>query len=219
VKLLACLVAVLVSAPLAAQTPRAAVPFASQTPALSLRPFFVATGQDFAAKTTFNAVFGQSLEPFVGGGVQFALRSGVFVEVGVSRFRKSGQRAFVSNGQTFQLGIPLTATITPLELSLGYRFGASTSSRLVPYVAGGVGSYAYQETADFAATGDNVDTRHSGYLAAGGVEFRVHRWIGVAVDAQYTHVSGILGDGGISKDAGETDLGGVAARFKVLIGR
>ena len=51
------------------------------------------------------------------------------------------------------------------------------------------------------------------------MEFRVQKWIGVAVDAQYTHVPGILGTGGVSKDAGETDLGGIAARFKVLIGR
>jgi hypothetical protein len=57
------------------------------------------------------------------------------------------------------------------------------------------------------------------YLAVGGVEIRLHRWVGVAVDAQYTHITGILGAGGVSKDAGESDLGGIAGRFKVLIGR
>ena len=41
----------------------------------------------------------------------------------------------------------------------------------------------------------------------------------MSVDAQYTHVLGILGTGGISQDAGEKDLGGIAARVKVLIGR
>jgi outer membrane protein W len=151
--------------------------------------------------------------------VQVALLNGVFVEVGISRFSKSGQRAFVSNGQTFQVGIPLTATITPVEVSAGYRFGASGSRWLIPYVAAGVGRYAYKETSSFAATGDDIDTHHSGYLAAGGVEIRLHRWIGVAVDAQYTRISGILGAGGVSKDAGESDLGGIAGRFKVLVGR
>ncbi len=53
----------------------------------------------------------------------------------------------------------------------------------------------------------------------GGAEFRVHRWVGVSVDVQYTHVPGILGTGGVSQQAGETDLGGVAARFKVVVGR
>ncbi len=217
--LMACALAVLTTAPLAAQTRRPATSSAEDTPKLSLRPFFVVTDQKFAAKTTFNAAFGRSVEPFFGGGVQLALRNGLFVEVGASRFRKSGQRAFLNNGQTFQLGIPLTATITPFEVSAGYRFGAWKSRRIVPYVGLGVGRYSYQETADFAAEGDNVDTHHSGYLAVGGLEFRVHRWIAVSADAQYTHVPGILGAGGVSKDAGETDLGGLAARFKVLVGR
>ena len=53
----------------------------------------------------------------------------------------------------------------------------------------------------------------------GGIEFRVHRWIALSVDAQYTHIPGILGVGGISKDAGESDLGGVSGRFKLIVGR
>jgi hypothetical protein len=53
----------------------------------------------------------------------------------------------------------------------------------------------------------------------GGAEFRLHRWIGVGVDAEYTHVPGILGQGGISQQAGESDLGGVAARVKLIVGR
>ena len=202
------------SAPLAAQsTPDPSAP--DEPYGASVRLFFLATDQSFAAKTTFKAAFGKSVEPFFGGGLQVAMENGVFVEFGISRFRKTGQRAFVNNGQTFQLGIPLTATITPLELSAGYRF----SSRIIPYAAAGVGRYAYREESDFAAAGDNVDTHHAGYLAAGGVEIRLHRWVGVAVDAQYTHITGILGAGGVSKDAGETDLGGIAGRFKVLIGR
>src|SRR6185503_9593969 len=146
----------------------------------------------------------KSVEPFFGGGLQVAGRNGLFVEFGISRFKKTGQRAFVNNGQTFPLGIPLTATITPLELSAGYRFGASGSSRFIPYAGAGIGRYAYREEADFAIEGDNVDTHHVGYLATGGLEVRVYRWIGLAVDAQYTHITGILGAGGVSKDAGES---------------
>jgi hypothetical protein len=207
---------VLVSAPLAAQTN--ADSFDEPYPA-SARFFFLATDQSFAAQTTFKAAFGKSVEPFFGGGLQVVGRNGVFVEFGISRFRRTGQRAFLNNGQAFPLGIPLTATITPLELSAGYRFFASGSSRFIPYAAAGVGRYAYREEADFAIDGDNVDTHHVGYLAAGGVEVRLHRWIGLAVDAQYTHVTGILGAAGVSKDAGESDLGGIAGRFKILIGR
>jgi hypothetical protein len=212
----ALLVAVLVSAPLAAQTN--ADSFDETYPA-SARLFFVATEQSFAAKTTFDAAFGKSMAPFFGGGLQVAIRNGVFVEFGISRFKKTGQRAFLNNGQAFPLGIPLTATITPLELSAGYRFGAAGMSRFIPYAAAGIGRYGYREESDFAVEGDNVDAHHIGYLASGGVEVRVHRWVGIAVDAQYTHISGILGEAGISKDAGETNLGGIAGRVKILIGR
>jgi opacity protein-like surface antigen len=212
----ACLLVLLVSAPLAAQsTPDPAAP--DEPYSASARLFFLATDQNFAAKTTFKSAFGKSVEPFFGGGLQVVIANGVFVEFGISRFKKTGQRAFINNGQTFQLGIPLTATITPLELSAGYRF--FSSSRFVPYAGAGVGRYGYREESDGAAAGDNVDTHHSGYLAVGGVEIRLHRWVGVAVDAQYTHITGILGAAGVSKDAGESDLGGVAGRFKVLIGR
>jgi hypothetical protein len=213
----ACLLALLVSAPLAAQSRDAAAP--DEPYAASARLFFLATDQSFAANTTFKAAFGKSVEPFFGGGLQVAMANGVFVEFGISRFKKNGQRAFINNGQTFELGIPLTATITPLELSAGYRFFASGSSRFIPYAAAGIGRYGYREESDFANAGDNVDTHHSGYLAVGGVEIRVHHWVGVAVDAQYTHITGILGAGGVSKDAGESDLGGIAGRFRVLIGR
>ena len=63
------------------------------------------------------------------------------------------------------------------------------------------------------------DKRHVGYLVVGGVEFRVSGWVAVSGDAQYTHVSGIIGSGGVSKEAGESDLGGIAGRFRVIIGR
>lgn len=209
----ASLFAALISVPAAAQSTAAP---AGRDPA-SMRGFFVFTEQSFAAKTTFEAAFGGSTQPLFGGGVQVTTPSGVFVEFGITRFQKTGQRVFVSNGQTFPLGIPLTATLTPVEISAGYRF--ARSSRFIPYAAGGIGRYAYREESDFSAAGENVDTSHAGFLVNGGVEIRLHKWVGFAVDAQYTHVPGILGEGGVSKDAGETDLGGVAARFKLLVGR
>ena len=80
------------------------------------------TEQRFAAVNTFDAVFGHRVEPFWGGGAQVVFRDGVYVDLALSRFRKSGQRAFRFNGQNFRLGIPLTATITPFEMTGGYRF-------------------------------------------------------------------------------------------------
>ena len=214
----AALLSLCLGAPLAAQS-RAPVPALDDDPSFALRPFFVLTGEKFAAKQTFGATFGQSFSPFFGGGLELVLseRSGFYIDAGVSRFKKTGQRAFRANGQNFPLGIPLTVTITPLEFSVGYRF--RTAPRVFPYVGLGVGSYGYKETSDFSDAGENLDTRHTGYLAVGGVEVRVHRLIGIAGDVQYTRVPGILGNGGISKDAGENDLGGVTVRLRVTFGR
>jgi opacity protein-like surface antigen len=146
-----------------------------------------------------------------------AFRNGLFADLTVSRLKATGERAFRFEGQNFGLGIPLTVTETPVEVSGGYRF--RISPRLVPYVGAGIGSYSYEETSDFSTADENLKTSHAGYLVTGGAEFRLGRWLGLTADVQYTHVPGILGDGGISKEADENDLGGVAARFRVIVGR
>src|SRR5450631_3537043 len=214
--IIALLLTIVFTSPLAAQTRRPPVP--DDEPSIALRPFFLATGQRFSASQTFNAVFGQSVEPFFGGGLELAFRNGLYVDLTASRFKKTGTRAFLSNGQAFSLGIPLTATETPLEGTIGYRFTLRRAPSVVPYVGAGVGFYRYAETSDFAAAGEDVAASHVGYLAVGGVEFRVSRWIRISGDAQYTYVTGIRGAGGISRDANEKDLGGVAARIRVLVG-
>jgi opacity protein-like surface antigen len=197
-----------------------ATPVAAQdAPTVSIRPFVLGTVESFAATQTFDATFTKHTGPFFGGGVQVVVFDHFVAEVGASRFRMDGERAFLSGGQTFRLGIPLTATITPLEVTGGYRFLFKRMPRVRPYAAAGYTRYSYKETSSFADEGDNVDITHSGWVANGGVEIRLHRWIGAGVDAEYSHVPGILGRGGVSQQAGETDLGGVAARFKLIVGR
>ena len=186
-------------------------------PALALRPFVFVTGQAFTAKETFEAAFGKAVQPFYGGGLELVSRAGVYLDIAASRFHKTGERAFHFNGETFRLGIPLEVTITPVELSAGYRFGAARA--VVPYVGGGVGWYRYQETSDGADPEEDVDTRTTGFLGAAGVDVRAARWFRVGIDVQYTRVRGILGEGGISQELGEDDLGGLAARLKFTVGR
>lgn len=213
-KRLALFVFLVTAAPASAQARR---PPPDPGPAVSFRPFFLAVGEQFAASKTFEAAFAKSSGPFWGGGVQIDFRSGLFVELAASRFSKAGQRAFVSNGQVFPLGIPLTATVTPLEVTGGGRF--RVTPRVMPYVAAGVGRYGYSETSSFSDPGEDLSVSHVGFVVFGGAEVRVHRWIGVGVEAQLARVSGILGDAGTSKALGETDLGGTAVRLKVLVGR
>jgi hypothetical protein len=144
---------------------------------------------------------------------------GLFADLAISRFNKTGQRAFIFNGQVFQLGIPLTATVTPLEFTAGYRLRLGPRVPVTPYAGVGVGSYGYQETSDFSDPTDNVDARKAGALVVAGAEVRVRRWLSVSADVQDTRITGILGASGLSQQAGENDLGGVAARFRILVGQ
>ncbi|HZR23691.1 MAG TPA: hypothetical protein VFA59_08905 [Vicinamibacterales bacterium] len=187
---------------------------------MNVRVFGDAAEESFAAVQTFEAVFGQSMQPLFGGGVEVTLLSDrVFVDLGASQFKKTGDRVFRNGAQVFHLGIPMHVTLTPLELTGGYRFHVRRHSWLVPYAGAGVGWYRYRETSDFATDDENVDTRHAGFVVHGGLEFRVHRWVGVGTELAFTHVPGILGAGGISQAVGENDLGGVAGRFRIVIGK
>jgi len=194
--------------------------FAQDAPKISLRPFLEVTDERFLASRSFAANFGQSAEPFFGGGLDVTFHDRYFVAVTASRFRKTGDQVFVNNGQVFHLNLPMTATITPLELSGGVRFHPRRYTWLVPYAGAGAGSYSYRQTSAFAENAENLDLRKTGFLATAGAEFRLHRWIGVSADLQYTHVPGILGtDPSVSHEFGENDLGGFAGRFKIIVGR
>lgn len=208
-----------------------AVPAAAQpTDGLSFRPFALVSVQRFTAQDTFKAIFGESTQVFWGGGLNITQGDQFYLELTASRFEKTGQRAFFNNGQSFGLGIPLEATITPFEVTAGYRFHrapprARTAvrsrgpARFIPYLGGGAGLYQYKETSDFSTDAENVDTHHAGLIAEGGIEVRLHRWFAIAGDVRYTYVPGILGSGGVSEAAGESDLGGIAGRIKLVVGR
>lgn len=204
------------AAPASAQS-RAAARTSAPVPSIEFRPFVMGTYQQFAARQTFDAVFSQPQQAFFGGGLDVAFRSGVFIDLTASRFSKTGQRAFFSNGQSFKLGLPLTVTEIPFEVSGGYRFKGTKTIR--PYLGAGAGTYGYTETSDSSAAGENVDVRHVGYLLVGGAEVRLQKWVALGADAQWTRISGILGAGGVSKAAGENDLGGVAFRLRVIVGK
>lgn len=182
------------------------------------RPFALFSVERLSASTTFDATVGSSTAPYWGGGVDVLVRKRYFLDVAVSHMSRDGQRAFVDNGQVFRLGIPLRVSSTPIEITAGYRFRAR-KWRMTPYAGAGIGSYSLHETSDFSSSGEDVDVRHAGFIAVGGAEFRVTRWIAVTGDAQYTHVPGILGQGGLSKDLGESDFGGIAGRLRVVVGR
>ena len=184
-----------------------------------LRGFGDVGSTTFTAEKSFTAVLGSESGRVFGGGVEVVLPQRVFVNLRVSRFREVGQRVFLFNGEQFGLGIPTTITVTPVELTGGYRFDFGW--RLVPYGGAGLGRHRYQEASRFAEASENVNERFTGYHVLGGAEFRLARWIGAAAEAQWAAVPEALGDdlNSVSHEFGESDLGGVTFRLKVVVGR
>jgi hypothetical protein len=189
----------------------------------------------FTASESFKAILGSANGPIFGGGVEAVFPQHVFVSLHATRFRKTGQRVFLFEGQQFDLGIPTTITVTPVEVSAGYRFertrtvrrpgpvrpGTVRPARLIPYVGGGVGWHRYEETSKFATADENVKEQKIGFQVLGGAEYRVSRWLGVGGEAEWARVSNALGQdpNGVSATFNETDLGGASFRAKLVIGR
>ena len=108
----------------------------------------------FTAKESFEAILDTSSGPFFGGGGQVNLPLNLFARVDVTRFKKDGERAFVSNGQVFKLGIPTTITVMPIEFTGGYRrefavrppraaearLAPEPGFRIIPFAGGGAAS-------------------------------------------------------------------------------
>ena len=218
VAILAAVLPIAAPAPASAQT-QPDVPVAPDPPAFSVRVFGEAGVDQLSAARSFNAIFGKDSGPVYGGGAEVVLRQGWFVRVNMWRFKEVGQRAIRLENQTFRLDIPLTVTMTPIEVSAGYRFPFGRRRLLVPYVGGGVSSHAYKETSSFAVGEENVDERFTGYQVLGGVEYRLLRSLGVAGEVQYTSVPDALGAGGLSAEFDENNLGGLIVRVRVLFGR
>jgi hypothetical protein len=218
---MACAASVYPTAASAQQKPPAATRPAPR-PQTAIRGFADFGATRFAAADTFKATLGSSTGLFVGGGVEVVLPQRLFVNVRVSRFKKSGERVFVEDGEVFPLGIDMEVGITPVEVSAGYRFQPQGRSRnVIPYIGGGVGWHRYSETSDFAGSGEDVSERFNGYHALGGVEFRMGRLFGLAGEAQWTTIPDALGTelSGASEAFDETNLGGISFRVRLVIGR
>jgi hypothetical protein len=174
---------------------------------------------NLAAVESFDAILGETSGPIFGGGARVGLPFGLFVDVGAWQFRGEGERVFVSNGVVYPLNVPVEITMTPLEITGGWRFRVPRVARLTPYVGGGLTSMRYRETSAFSSESENVDETFSGYHLMGGAELRLMRWIGAAAEVTWTTVPESIGQGGVSAAFNEDDLGGTTVRFKITIGR
>lgn len=178
----------------------------------------------FTASDSFEAVLDTSSGPTYGGGGGLLIGRHLFVDVQVSRFSADGERVFVTDDlEVFPLGIPTTVSVTPVDVSAGWRFvpgppraGAPPRRgfRPIPFAGGGLGVVQYRETADFAEPGDDVSDSFGSYHVLGGVELPFTRTFGASLDGLYRWVPDALGEAGVSKAYGETDLGGFTFRVR-----
>jgi hypothetical protein len=198
--------------------------------AIGIRGFFTVGQFAASARDTFEAVLETNTGMTFGGGGHVLLPRGFYAEVAAWRFREEGERVFVGpNQEVFPLGIPLEITLTPLEVTGGWRYRhcprrpkapvVACRPSVVPYLGGGWSSYRYQETSEFANDEENVDARFNGFHVLGGAEFRVLQWLAVGGEVAWSSVPDALGAGGVSEAFDETNLGGTSLRLKVSIGR
>jgi hypothetical protein len=174
---------------------------------------------NFSAAESFEAIVGEPSGPIFGGGARIGLGfGGWFFDVGAWRYRADGERVVIADDTVFPLGIPVDVTVTPIELSGGWRFRLRRLPKLVPYVAAGITSMYYRETSEFSTSMENTDAFFNGYHVMGGAEYKIWRWLGVAGEAAWTTVPDALGESGVSKAFNETDLGGTTLRVKITIG-
>jgi opacity protein-like surface antigen len=207
----------------------AAMPAAAQT--FTIRGFGDVGATAFTAQQSFEAVLGSRAGVVFGGGVEAILPQHIFIDVRASRFKKTGSRVFVSGGEQFDLGIDDTMTITPVEISAGYRFMRPVvrgrpvrpgwRTTVVPYVGAGIGWHRFREVSTGAdTTSEDVDETFHGYQLLGGVDYRLTRIISVAGEAQWASVPNALGQNpsAVSTTFDETNLGGTTVRVKLVVG-
>lgn len=195
--------------------PAATVEVIEEEPELRFRAFGQGAFMAFNARDSFDAIFGSSTGATFGGGLEVKYRH-FFLQLALDRFRKTGERVFIFEGEVFPLGIDDRVTITPLSVFVGYRFLRLGPATL--YAGLGVGSYKLQETFAFADAEETVDDRFTGYQGRVGAEVRVHKWVNVAAEIEYATVPSSLGTGGVSEIFAEENLRGASFRIRVLVG-
>ncbi len=200
-------------------SPSTATAQVAHTPA-GIEGYALVGGIGLAAAESFDAIVGEPSGTIRGGGLRIGLGvGGLFFDVGAWRFQAEGERVFIFNDEVIGLGIPVEVTMTPIEISAGWRFRIRRLSRLVPYAAAGLTAMRYAETSEFATSLENTDRFFNGYHLLGGAQYKITRWIGIAGEASWTTVPDAIGESGVSAAFNETDLGGTTFRLKITIGR
>lgn len=176
--------------------------------------YFAMTNAPKSAKAIFG---GSSGGGTFGGFLHLGLGDSFFVEAHGRYFQRKGERVFVADpsGPVFRLGHPLTIRLVPVYGMVGYKF--LRGSRWAPYVALGVGATQYHEQSDVAGLVETSSTSKVGGHAALGVDFLTGP-IRFGAEVMYSTVPNAIGQSGVSKVYGETNVGGVSIVARIGFG-
>jgi hypothetical protein len=188
---------------------------ASPAPKIGIRAFGAVDFETVAAPLSFKAVFGKSSFTGFGAGVDVLnVWHHAFLRVSLGRMSASGTRVVVFNGQTVSVGVPITMTMTPIEVGGGWRFGTRKSPQpATPYVGGGLLALKYSEVSTGAISGEDTSATYKGMFLIGGVDLLLMKQLSVGVEADYRSAPNAAGAGGVSKALGESNLGGMTLRI------
>jgi len=171
---------------------------------------------EMAAENSASALFDSRGGGTFGGAVRYTFWRGAFVSAGARTFSREGERVFVAapNAAVQKLGFPLKVSLTPVFLTVGYRF--RDGKLIVPYAGIGGSVTSYKEESEVAGEAFDDDRSKAGFLGLAGVEvgrgtFRV------GAEAGYSTVPDAVGLAGVSKVYGEDDLGGWHAVGKLIV--
>ena len=178
---------------------------------------FDAGYRNLSASKSAKAIFGSSGGATFGGSVQYTLKRGPFLRVGLRDFGKTGEKVFVADAtaQVFPLGFPLEVSITSVDLIAGWRFRLGSKKKpspFAPYVGVGAEIASYKEESTVAGLLESDEQSKTGFQFLGGLEYRAFGSFAISAEAGYSILSGAIGLGGISKIYGEDDIGG----FRVM---
>jgi len=168
----------------------------------------------FSAQNSFQAITGAGGGAVLGGGAEVRIGR-LFLGGSIDRYTQTGQRVLVIDREVFGLGVPDTISLVPMTAMAGWRFGHGNAT---PYVGGGIGTVLFKEESLAADPSENIRTRFTSYHVVGGVEIR-NGWVATAFEIAYSRIPDSIGFGGASAAFQESNLGGVAGRIKILVGR
>ena len=181
-----------------------------------MRAFFLLDRVAMTAADSFKATLDSSSLNGFGGGVDVTrLWKGLFVRGAFSMLSGDGERVVVVNGETIPLGVPLEVKMMPLEIGGGWRAPLDPSRRAEAYGGGGLLRLSYKESSPGADAAEDLDESFNGTFYFGGVDFDLSNGFMAGFEAQYRSVPDAIGQGGVSREFEETNLGGFAIRFVV----